>query len=78
MTSRVFALHWLVAVCRISTQEKGKVRQVLSSAFTSAFKELDPILQFKATAKLVAFLETVPPEGTRRQGNGLGRTGHRG
>ena len=26
-------------------------------AFTSAFKELDPIPQFKATAKLASFLE---------------------
>jgi hypothetical protein len=31
----------------------------LSNAFTSAFKELDPIPQFKATAKLGAFLEAV-------------------
>ena len=30
----------------------------LSVAFTSAFKELDPIPQFKATAKLGEFLET--------------------
>jgi hypothetical protein len=29
----------------------------LSNAFTSAFKELDPIPQFKATAKLAEFLE---------------------
>jgi hypothetical protein len=29
----------------------------LSNAFTSAFKELEPIPQFKATAKLGAFLE---------------------
>ena len=29
----------------------------LSNAFTSAFKKLDPIPQFKATAKLVEFLE---------------------
>lgn len=29
----------------------------LSNAFTSAFKELHPIPQFKATAKLVGFLE---------------------
>ena len=29
----------------------------LSNAFTSAFKELDPIPQFKATAKLGGFLE---------------------
>jgi hypothetical protein len=31
----------------------------LSNAFTSAFKELDPIPQFKATAKLGAFLDAV-------------------
>ena len=30
----------------------------LSNAFTSAFKELDPIPQFRATAKLGAFLDT--------------------
>jgi hypothetical protein len=30
----------------------------LSNAFTSAFKELDPIPQFRATAKLGSFLET--------------------
>ena len=30
----------------------------LSNAFTSAFKELEPIPQFKATAKLGAFMET--------------------
>jgi hypothetical protein len=32
----------------------------LGNAFTSAFKELDPIPQFKATAKLAPFLELVP------------------
>jgi hypothetical protein len=31
----------------------------LSNAFTSAFKELDPIPQVKATAKLASFLEVV-------------------
>ena len=30
----------------------------LSNAFTSAFKELEPIPQFKVTAKLGAFLES--------------------
>jgi hypothetical protein len=30
----------------------------LSNAFTSAFKELDPVPQFKATAKLASYLET--------------------
>lgn len=33
----------------------------LSNAFTSAFKELDPIPQFKATAKLASFLASLPP-----------------
>ena len=32
----------------------------LSNAFTSAFKELDPVPQFKATAKLGAFLAQLP------------------
>ena len=31
----------------------------LSNAFTSAFKELEPIPQFKATAKLAGFLDSV-------------------
>jgi hypothetical protein len=29
----------------------------LSNAFTSAFKDLDPIHQFRTTAKLASFLE---------------------
>jgi len=33
----------------------------LSNAFTSAFKELDPIPQFRATAKLASFLELASP-----------------
>ena len=33
----------------------------LSNAFTSAFNELDPILQYKATAKLAGFLQAVRP-----------------
>jgi hypothetical protein len=32
----------------------------LSNAFTSAFKKLDPIPQFKATAKLGEFLNQLP------------------
>ena len=32
----------------------------LSNAFTSAFKKLDPIPQFRATAKLGAFLAQLP------------------
>ncbi|OLB34506.1 MAG: hypothetical protein AUH11_17935 [Acidobacteria bacterium 13_2_20CM_57_17] len=31
-----------------------------SNAFTSAFKDLDPIPQFKSTAKLASFLEGQP------------------
>ena len=34
----------------------------LSNAFTSAFKELDPIPQFRATATLGGFLELVATE----------------
>ena len=37
---------------------RGRTIWSLSNAFTSAFKELDPIPQFKATAKLGEFLET--------------------
>jgi hypothetical protein len=33
----------------------------LSNAFTSALKELDPIPQFRATAKLAGFLQSVRP-----------------
>lgn len=36
----------------------------LTNAFTSAFKELDPIPQFKATAKLGPFLESQPRTST--------------
>lgn len=35
----------------------------LSNAFTSVFKELDPIPQFKAAAKLASFLESTTVEG---------------
>ena len=35
-----------------------RTRWSLANAFTSAFKELDPIPQFKATAKLAPFLES--------------------
>ena len=33
----------------------------LSNAFTSGFKELEPIPQYKATAKLARFLQSVSP-----------------
>jgi hypothetical protein len=36
---------------------KGRLWRI---AFTSEFKELDPIPQFKATAKLGPYLESVP------------------
>ena len=36
---------------------KAQTLWSLSNAFTSAFKELEPIPQFKATAKLSGFLE---------------------
>jgi hypothetical protein len=32
----------------------------LSNAFTSAFKDLEPVPQFKATARLGEFLQKVP------------------
>jgi hypothetical protein len=34
----------------------------LSNAFTSAFKKLDPIPQFKATAELGEFLSSLPTD----------------
>jgi hypothetical protein len=42
------------------TIEEFEARTIwsLSNAFTSAFKELEPIPQFRATAKLAAFLQT--------------------
>jgi len=44
----------------------------LSNAFTSAFKELDPIPQFKATAKLASFLELATAGQQVRHELGLG------
>jgi hypothetical protein len=41
-----------------------RTRWSLANAFTSAFKELDPIPQFKATAKLAPFLESRPQAST--------------
>ena len=54
--------------------EEYKARTVwsLSNAFTSAFKELDPIPQFKATAKLGEFLER---NSTGRSNGGRPRSG---
>jgi hypothetical protein len=41
----------------------------LSNAFTSAFKELDPIPQFRATAKLGEFLEPLLAGLLRKHGS---------
>jgi len=38
----------------------GRTMWSLSNAFTSAFKRLDPVPQFKATAKLGEFLNQLP------------------
>jgi hypothetical protein len=51
--SRVGTLSLVDLMCLSSAQMTAK-----PNAFTSAFKELDPIPQFKATAKLGGFLET--------------------
>ena len=47
-------------LCFAPKDEEFRPRTIwsLSNAFTSAFKELEPIPQFKATAKLGEFLET--------------------
>ena len=37
----------------------------LSNAFTTAFKQLDPVPQFRATGKLAPFLETASAEVSR-------------
>ena len=40
-------------------QFQSRTMWSLSNAFTSAFKEMDPIPQFKATAKIGPYLERV-------------------
>jgi len=50
----VFGLHFEPEY----TEFSARTIWSLSNAFTSAFKKLDPIPQFKATAKLGAFLDT--------------------
>ena len=54
-----FLLHLDVSAHFEPKYEKFRPRTIwsLSNAITSAFKELDPIPQFKATAKLGEFLE---------------------
>jgi hypothetical protein len=42
----------------IHQEFQGRTLWSLSNAFTSAFKELDPISQYKATAKLAGFLQS--------------------
>ena len=52
----------ILQICRNEPQyEEFRVRTLwsLSNAFTSAFKELEPIPQFRATAKLSGFLQAV-------------------
>ena len=48
--------------CTACTYPKFSARTVwsLSNAFTSAFKKLDPVPHFKATAKLGEFLTQLP------------------
>jgi hypothetical protein len=46
-----------VRMVREATEREGQKR----AAFTSAFQELDPIPQYKATAKLAGFLQSVHP-----------------
>jgi hypothetical protein len=41
--------------------DSAKLSGVSVIAFTSAFKELEPIPQYKATAKLAGFLQSVRP-----------------
>ena len=42
--------------------DQARTMWSLSNAFTSAFKELEPIPQYKATAKLAGFLQSVRPQ----------------
>ena len=49
--------------CTEMIEFKPRTMWSLSNAFTSAFKELDPVPRFKATAKLAAFLAGVPDFG---------------
>jgi hypothetical protein len=44
---------------RAITRHGGE--ETTANAFTAAFKELDPIPQFRATAKLGSFVEVVSP-----------------
>jgi hypothetical protein len=51
--------RWVVILYFEPKHEDFRPRTIwsLSNAFTSTFKELDPIPQFKATAKLGEFLQ---------------------
>jgi hypothetical protein len=53
LAQRVHALYFNPLVDEFASRTTWS----LSNAFTSAFKELDPIPQFRATAKLASFLE---------------------
>jgi hypothetical protein len=61
---------------RIAANDERMSLAKNSNAFTSAFKELDPVPQFKATAKLGEFLER-PGSRKRSSRRGGGRTAPR-
>jgi hypothetical protein len=42
MTSKVFTLHWLVAVCRLSMQEKGKKRAKCGKCLVPVHSSVQP------------------------------------
>ena len=54
MRSRLFQRAELVSGARV--EFAAKTMWSVSNAFTGAFKKLDPVPQFKATAKLGGFL----------------------
>ena len=45
----------------IHVEFQARTMWSLSNAFTSAFKELEPIPQYRATAKLAGFLQSIQP-----------------
>jgi len=56
---RVVHEHYFNSAFHFGDAFASRTMWSLSNAFTSAFKELDPIPQFKATGKLAGFLQTV-------------------
>jgi hypothetical protein len=65
-----WSVRQLAEVSGLSNPQNGEFQPrtmwSLSNAFTSAFKGLDPIPQFRSTAKLGSFLEAVSPTARRR------------